>query len=155
MTPEIEERIADSLVAPCRIAERAGVTLVLENEHACYLGTGAETARVIETVGSSALKMVWDPGNAYAAGEQPYPSGYQAALPHIAHIHLKDARADEAGKVTFTAIGSGDIDYVGHFAALRESGYTGALSLETHYKGPNGDAESASRECLEALIKMI
>lgn len=155
LTPEIEERIAEALVAPARMAERAGMTLVLENEHACYLGTGAETARVIETVGSPALKMVWDPGNAFAAGEQPFPSGYQAALPHIAHVHVKDARADDAGNVSFTVIGGGEIDYVGQFAALKDSGYSGAIALETHYKGPNGDAEAASRECLAALRKLI
>jgi sugar phosphate isomerase/epimerase len=155
LTMEIEERIADALMTPARIAERAGVTLVLENEHACYLGTGAETARVIEKVGSSALKMVWDPGNAFMAGEQPFPSGYQAAAAHIGHVHVKDAHADESGKLSFTVIGGGEIDYVGQFAALKESGYTGAISLETHYKGPNGDIESASRECLAALRKLI
>jgi sugar phosphate isomerase/epimerase len=81
LTPEIEDKIADALVRPCEIAERAGVTLLLENEHACYLGTGKETARVIEKIGSPALKMVWDPGNAYMAGERPFPSGYDAARP--------------------------------------------------------------------------
>ncbi|GAB4452745.1 MAG: sugar phosphate isomerase/epimerase [Armatimonadaceae bacterium] len=155
LTPEIEDKIADALVRPCEIAQRAGVTLLLENEHACYLGTGAETARVIETVGSPALKMIWDPGNAFMAGEHPFPSGYNEAKAHVAHLHIKDARVGDDGKLTWTRVGEGEIDYVGQFQALKADGFTGVVALETHWKGPNGDKEEASRLCLESLKQMI
>ena len=155
LTPEVEEQIVDALVPAAEVALRAGVTLLLENEHACYLGTGKETARVVETVGSPGLRMVWDPGNAFGAGEQPYPSGYEAAAAHIAHVHIKDARATEGGKVQWTVVGEGDIDYRGHFAALRAAGYAGAVSLETHFKAPSGDPEESSRLCLAGLKRLI
>lgn len=154
LTPEIEEKIADALVRPVEVAARAGVTLLLENEHACYLGTGKETARVVEKVGSPALKMVWDPGNAFMAGEQPFPSGYEAVKPHLAHIHVKDANMTAEGKPEWTVVGSGEIDYVGHYKALKADGYSGVLALETHWKGPNGDREKGSRLCLEAMQKL-
>jgi sugar phosphate isomerase/epimerase len=154
LTPEIEDRIADALVRPCEVAERAGVTLLLENEHACYLGTGKETARVIEKVGSPALKMVWDPGNAFMAGEQPFPSGYEAAKPHLAHMHIKDAVVSPEGKLTWTVVGQGEIDYAGHFKALVADGYDGVLALETHWAGPNGNKEEASRLCLEGMKRL-
>ncbi|HVK02306.1 MAG TPA: sugar phosphate isomerase/epimerase [Armatimonadaceae bacterium] len=155
LTPDIEDRIADLLVRPCEVAERAGVTLLLENEHACYLGTGAETARVVERVGSPALKMVWDPGNAFMAGERPYPSGYEAVAPHLAHVHIKDARVTEEGKLYWTVVGEGEIDYAGHFLALARDGYAGVLALETHYRTPEGDAEKASRQCLDGMKRLI
>ena len=155
MTPEIEEQIVAALVNPAQAAERAGVTLVLENEHDCFVGTGAEAARVIVKVGSPALKMVWDPGNAFMAGEQPYPSGYEAALPHIAHIHIKDAHAPEGKPPEWTIVGDGEIDFVGQFRALKTDGYTGAVSLETHYRGPDGDTEAASRKCLVRIKQLI
>jgi sugar phosphate isomerase/epimerase len=155
LTPEIEDKIADLLVRPCEVAARAGVTLLLENEHACYLGTGAETARVIERVGSPALKMIWDPGNAYMAGERPYPSGYESALPHIAHLHVKDAHAKDDGSLEWTVVGDGDIDYAGQFKALATSGYDGVIALETHFKGPNNNAEEASRLCLAAMRRLV
>jgi sugar phosphate isomerase/epimerase len=155
LTPEIEDKIADALVRPCEVAARAGVTLLLENEHACYLGTGAETARVIERVGSPALKMVWDPGNAFMAGEQPFPSGYEAAKAHIAHIHIKDASVSAEGKLNWTVVGDGDIDYAGHFKALKAAGYGGVLALETHWKGPNNNPEEASRLCLDGMKRLI
>jgi Sugar phosphate isomerases/epimerases len=155
LTPEIEDRIADLLVRPCEVAERAGVTLLLENEHACYLGTGAETARVIERVGSKALKMVWDPGNAFMAGEQPFPSGYEAARPHVAHVHVKDARVGDDGKLVWTVVGEGEIDYAGQFLALARSGYDGVIALETHYRTADDDREKASRLCLEGMKRLI
>jgi len=155
MTPEIENRIADELVRPAEIAARAGITLLLENEHACYLGTGAETARVIERVGSPALKMVWDPGNAFMAGERPYPSGYEAVAAHAVHLHIKDARVGDDGKLEWTVVGGGEIDYAGHFKALAAANYQGVLALETHWKGPHGDKEEASRLCLDGMRRLI
>ena len=154
LTPDLEEQIAKALVNPCQVAARAGVTLLLENEHACYLGTGSETARVIESVGSPALKMIWDPGNAFMAGEQPFPSGYEAARPHIAHVHIKDARALDNGALEWTVVGDGEIDYKGQFAALAASGYGGVIALETHYKG-GGTREEASRACLAGMKRMV
>ena len=155
LTPELEDRIAKALTRPCEIAERAGITLLLENEHACYLGTGKEAARVIEKIGSPALKLLWDPGNAFMAGETPFPAGWEAAAPHVVHVHVKDARSTEAGQPAWCVVGEGDIDYKGQLAALKASGYAGAVSLETHYKAPGGDAELASRQCLDGLKRLI
>jgi sugar phosphate isomerase/epimerase len=155
LTPELEDRIASALTRPCELAERAGVTLLLENEHACYLGTGKETARVIEKIGSSALKMLWDPGNAYMAGETPFPAGWEAAAPHTAHVHVKDARASDDGTLKWTVVGEGQIDYPNQFQALREAGFTGVVSLETHFKTESGDPEEASRLCLSGLKRLL
>lgn len=154
LTPELEDRIAHALTRPAQIAERAGVTLLLENEHACYLGTGAETARMIERIGSPALKMVWDPGNAFMAGEKPFPAGWQAAAPHVAHLHVKDARVTEDGKLDWTVVGEGEIDYAGQFAALKAQNYTGVIALETHLKTPGGP-EEASRLCLAGMKRLV
>jgi sugar phosphate isomerase/epimerase len=154
LTEQIEDQIAAELVRPCQIAEEAGVTLLLENEHACYLGSGEETARMVARIGSPALKMLWDPGNALHAGELPFPTGWEAARPYTAHIHVKDARKLEDGKLAWTVVGEGDIDYKGQVAALKASGYTGVIALETHYKAPGGDPESSSRACLEGMIQL-
>lgn len=154
LTEEIEDRIAAELVRPCQVAEEAGVTLLLENEHACYLGSGEETARMVARLNSPALKMLWDPGNALCAGELPFPSGWEAARPYTEHIHIKDARTLSDGKQQWTVVGEGDIDYKGQFAALKASGYRGVIALETHYKDPNGDSESSSRACLEGMIQL-
>lgn len=155
LTPEIEDRIADELVRPCELADRAGITLLLENEHACYLGTAAETARVIERIGSPALKMVYDPGNSFFAGEQPFPAGFESARNHYAHIHVKDACVNADGMPAWCSVGEGEIDYPGLFATLKLDNYNGIVALETHFKGANGDAEAASRQSLENMIRLM
>lgn len=153
LTEDVEERIVKALQEPVSRAADAGVVLGLENEHACYLGTGEETGRVLRAVNSSALRCVWDPGNAFCAGEQPFPDGYQAVREYTTHVHIKDPiRTDEGCK--FLRVGDGDIDYPAQLRALESDGYSGMLSLETHYK-PSGDSELGSRQCLESLREML
>ena len=51
-------------------ADAGAYTLLLENEHACFIGTGAEAGRIAGEIGSPHFKLVWDPGNAFHAGER-------------------------------------------------------------------------------------
>jgi sugar phosphate isomerase/epimerase len=155
LTPKQEETIADAYAEPSQMAERAGVTLVIENEHACCLGTAAQTARVLEEIASPSVRAVWDPGNAFMAGEEPFPTGYDAIKDFVAHVHVKDAAVPE-GALTpeWTVVGEGRIDWAGQLAALRRDGYSGWLSLETHYNG-HATKEASSRACLEGLLKLL
>ncbi len=155
MTPELQQRIIDSFQEPLAMAEKAGKILALENEHACYLGTGVETAEVLRKVNSPWLRAVWDPGNAFCLNEIPYPDGYNAIRDFIVHVHIKDAYRDKNGKPVFTLVGKGEIDYAGQFKALKADGYNGWISLETHWKPEGGSKEEGSRQCLLALKNFI
>jgi sugar phosphate isomerase/epimerase len=156
LTPEIEKRIVDSFEEPIRIAEAMDATLAMENEHACWLGTGAETARVLAAHDSPRLRACWDPGNAYMAGETPYPSGYDAIRPYLKHVHVKDGIRHAPGETPeWSVVGEGDVDYRGQFDALRRDGYAGWVSLETHYVPKGGTPEDGSRACLAALRTFI
>ena len=155
LTPAQEEMIVDAYAEPALMAERAGMTLVIENEHACCLATGAQTARVLAEIASPAVRAVWDPGNAFMAGELPFPTGYEAIKDFIAHVHVKDA-AVPAGALApvWTVVGEGEIDWAGQLRALKRDGYAGWLSLETHYSG-HATREASSRACLEGLQKLL
>jgi sugar phosphate isomerase/epimerase len=165
LSPQIEDRIVAAYQEPVAMAEREGVILALENEHACFVGTGVEAARIVQKIDSPWLRICWDPGNALCAGERPYPDGYEAVRSSLAHIHIKDARAaggSDDGDYQWCVVGEGDIDYKGHFDALKRDGYTGYISLETHYKpergsGPDGvgTGEDGSRPCLAALRTLM
>ncbi len=154
-TPEIEDRIVAMFEKPVALAEKRGVRLLIENEHACFLGTGAETTRVLKRFDSEAIGAVWDPGNAFCAGEQPYPDGYEAIRPWIRHIHIKDARRDSAGEVEFVKVGEGVLDYPAQIARLKTDGYDGVLSLETHYALEDGGKAAASEESLKSLAALV
>jgi sugar phosphate isomerase/epimerase len=156
LTDELLGRIVNALRPAASRAERAGVVLGLENEGACMLGTGAETVRALKAIDSPALRCVWDPGNAFFSGETAYPDGYRAVRPYVTHVHVKDGRRDGPdGKPYWVVVGEGEIDYRGQIAALMEDGYTGLMSLETHYKAPGGDPEESSRQCLEGLLRLL
>jgi sugar phosphate isomerase/epimerase len=156
LTPEIEAQIVDAFAEPLQVAEKEGVTLLLENEHACYIGTGAEAARILSELNSPNARAAWDPGNALLAGELAYPAGYEAISPFVAHVHVKDAVAKSDGTgFDWCVIGEGDLDYIGQFDALRHDGYDGYISLETHYIPQDGTPEDGSRACLAALRRFI
>lgn len=151
------DRVAKELERTAAIAQREGIRLVLENEFSCNVATGAESAAMLNAVKSSALGVNWDPGNAYAAGEMPFPNGYEPLdKKRIWHMHLKDAEPDaKGGEEKWMPIGSGRIDYVGQFRALLKNGYEGTLSLETHYLNAAKNKEASSRESMEGLLKVI
>lgn len=166
LTPELEARIVEAFAEPLELARQAGMILALENEHACYIGTGAQAARIAAKIDSPNFKVVWDPGNAFYAGEIPFPDGYNAVKSWTAHVHVKDARMVDTGEhgvqPRWCVIGEGEIDYTAHFAALKRDGYTGYLSLETHFVpdtgtgvAGKGTAEDGSRLCLAALRSML
>jgi L-ribulose-5-phosphate 3-epimerase len=135
-------------------AERAGkrgVTLVMENEYACNTATAAEAVRTLEAVPSTWFKLNWDPGNSAFRNETPYPDGYNL-LPkdRIGHVHCKDVSKKPDGGVQWECIGRGFIDFAGHFRALAQDGYTGAIVLETHWRGA-GTPEASSRQSMAGL----
>jgi len=129
---------------------KQGITLVLENEHACNTATGAEAASVLAEVRSRHLMLNWDPGNAAMAGETPYPSGYDL-LPkdRIGLCHCKDVGWNGA-KREWAAVGEGMIDWPGQFRALKRDGYHGVISLETHWRGA-GAAEASSIQSWQGM----
>ncbi len=144
---QCQDRIAEQLRSAAREAANEGVTLGLENEHACHAGTAAELAELLESVGESSLKIVWDAANAYVAGECAFPDGFRRLpLGSVVHVHAKDCRM-ESGKPTWLPLGTGALDWKGQFAALVEGGYRGSVSLETHWPGPGGDSLQASVIC--------
>jgi len=155
LTPEIADAIEAGLSDAVKFAEDNDIVLLMENEHACYLGTGVETAEFLARFNSPALRAVWDPGNAFFAGENPFPDGYEAIRNYVAHVHVKDAELLASGKKRFLVVGDGEIDYKAQFDALKADGYTGYISLETHYKPFAGTKEQGSVLCLQALNELL
>ena len=155
--PEALDRVAEALSEAARRAEAVGVVLALENVRSCWANTGANTARILDAVGSPALQALWDPGNDFVSGGVPYPNGYEAVRPRVVHVHVKDARVIDptAGLTRWEAIGDGEIDYPGQIRALLEDEYNGVVSLETHWRPDGGSAESASRTSFAGLLELV
>jgi L-ribulose-5-phosphate 3-epimerase len=52
-------------------------------------------------------------------------------------------------------MGGGVIDYVGQFRALLKDGYTGTMSLETHYLNAAKNKEASCTESMQGLLAEI
>jgi|SRR5947209_2713671 len=146
--------INDKLKQAADKAGQKGITLVLENESACNTATGAESAKVLEAVKSPNFMLNWDPGNAAASGETPFPDGYNL-LPkdRIGHCHCKDV-VRHGTKSDWAPMGGGIIDWAGQFKALKRDGYHFAVSLETHWNG-GGTPEECSRKSWAGMKKIL
>ena len=148
--------IRDRLARAAEAAKKNGMTLVLENEPTCNVGTGKELGRILRDVKSSSLRGTWDPANATVLNEVPYPDGYREVRGLFDHMHAKDSKRDPAtGKMSWLPVGAGIVDWHGQIKALREDGYKGTLSLETHYRRADGNKLESTRESLEGLMRII
>lgn len=141
------ERAAKALELLAQQSAGEGVAIGLENEHACNIATAAETARLLEAVRHPNLGIIWDPANALVAGEHPFPEGY-ARLPkdRIVHVHAKDCHMVN-GSPVWGPLGTRHVLWKEQIQALLDDGYTGFISLETHWRGAQGGALESSRIC--------
>src|SRR5688572_5011192 len=149
------DRVASALGELADLAHARDLIIGIENEHACNIATGAETARLLAAVDHPALQVIWDPANALVAGETPFPEGYtKIPVSRIVHVHAKDCIVADYVP-TFGPLGEMGIEWRGQLAALVRDGYRGSISLETHWKGPNGDKFQGSMICGRALNEMV
>lgn len=128
------ESIRDDVLLRMRLladeAERAGVTLLHENEKDIYGDTPERVLDLVESVGSSALRLAWDSANFVQVGvADPHDDGYAMLRPHLDYLQVKDAVA-ATGEVV--PAGQGDGQVLATLIALRDDGYTGFASLEPH-----------------------
>ncbi len=150
--PHVRDRLAEAAA----LAAQNKIILVLENEHECNIGTGRELGRILRDVNSPHLRGNWDPGNAAMLGETPSPDGYREVRGLFAHVHIKDVRKEaRTGKLSWAPVGGGFIDWLGQIRALRQDGYEGTMSLETHYRRPDGNTVESTRESLLGLLKVL
>ncbi len=148
--------VRDRLAKAAALAARRGIVLVLENEHECNVGTGKELGRILRGINLPSLRGNWDPGNAAMLHEVPYPDGYKEVRGLFPHMHIKDVKKDpRSGKLRWAPVGGGFIDFRGQFKALREDGYDGTISLETHYRRADGNSVESTRESLAGLLEVI
>lgn len=123
---------------------KQGILLVLENEFECNTATGRESVATLKGVPSPHLALNWDPGNAVMRGElDAFPAAWELLPKHrIHHCHVKNAVKSADGKIAWSPVGTGIIDWTAQFRALKQSGFRDAVSLETHWHGAATPEES-------------
>jgi sugar phosphate isomerase/epimerase len=138
--------INEKLHSIAEIVGKQGLLLVLENEFACNTATGREASKTLAAIPSPHIALNWDAGNAVMRGEMDaFPGGWDS-LPknRIHHCHCKNAVKDAAGKIVWSPVDKGFVDWTAQFRALKQVGYRDAVSLETHWRGA-GTPEASTR----------
>ena len=110
-------------------AEKAGVVLLHENEKDIFGDVPERILDIIESVQSPALRVAWDPANFVQVGVRPFSEAFVRLRPHIEYVHVKDALFTDGSVVP---AGEGDGELAETVEALRDSGYSGFVSLEPH-----------------------
>ena len=105
------------------LAENAKVRLLIENEPSQNIGTCVELKAIMELLPSKSIGFNWDPQNALALKEAPWPAGY-AQLPkaRMWNVQIKsEGLSDGPQQINWRAV----------MEAMERDGYQGEISLAT------------------------
>jgi sugar phosphate isomerase/epimerase len=135
-----------TLQKAAEVCAKQDILFVLENEFECNTATAREAVQTLSAVRSPAFVLNWDPANAVMRGElDAFPAGWDLLPKHrIRHCHVKNAIKNADGKIEWSPVGTGFIDWTAQFRDLEKSGYRDAVSLETHWHG-GGTPEQSTR----------
>ncbi|MBI4556831.1 MAG: sugar phosphate isomerase/epimerase [Candidatus Hydrogenedentes bacterium] len=131
------------------ILEEKGTILGLENEAACYVGTAHDTRAFLDSLGCDRVRAIWDPANHVQdpGGDSipAYPDGYELIRDDIIHVHVKDAIVAADGSRPNVFLGMGIVGWEEQLRALKDHGYSGYISLETHVNAQSFPSEWQAR----------
>lgn len=125
-----------NLRAIAETCEENGVFIAVE-QHGPYTAKIQRLTRILDLVDSPWVRVNYDCGNTFLAGEDPYAM-LEAVVDKVVHVHAKDISRQQAdserGKVTGTAVGcacgDGEIDWHRIVKRLKKAGFKGVLSVE-------------------------
>jgi sugar phosphate isomerase/epimerase len=118
------------LTEKVRRAEKAGVRLVHENEHAIYGDDPARVVDLMQSINSPAFRAVYDAANYVFCGFDPW-DGWQKTKAWTVHFHIKDwVAGDKHGVLAGTGQGR-----LPEAIADAAKWYDGFATLEPHLLG--------------------
>lgn len=123
-------RVVLQLKEVALMAEDNGLVIAVENEPGFWCDSGENTARILRTVRSPALRANWDPANAIGTGQRPFPEGYASLKEWIANVHIKDTL--RGALVESVPVGEGAVDWPGQLRALQHERLVDCITIETH-----------------------
>ena len=127
--PSIYKNISDCLNLASEYAESVGVKIAIE-PHDDFV-RASTIVPILNQVQHPALRVIWDIGNAFAAGENPTQS-FAFLKDRLAYVQVKDGKG-RAPDWQLCSLGEGDIPLSQAFELLLDNNYPGAFSVEWEY----------------------
>jgi sugar phosphate isomerase/epimerase len=131
-------------------AHNLGILLLIEPEPGLLLETSDQYLEVAERVNAPSIGLNFDVGHAFCVSED-IPRAIAKLAPQIRHYHLEDIAATRVHHHLVPGTGAIEFDKV--FAAIRETGYDGWLTVELYPFVDDPDA--AARGALEFLSPLV
>lgn len=123
------EKISDCLNTAADYANTVGVKIAVE-PHDDFVRSST-IVPILNQVQHPALRVIWDIGNAFSAGEDP-EEGFELLKNRIAYVQVKDGKG-RGTEWQLCALGQGHVPLTRAFELLLAQGYEGALSVEWEY----------------------
>jgi sugar phosphate isomerase/epimerase len=123
------DEVLRRMSALAALAEPTGIVLLHENEKDIYGDVPERVLDIVESVGSPALRLAWDPANYVQVGVTPFTDGYAQLRPHTVYVQIKDALL-ATGEVVPAGEGDGQVRET--VRALAADGFDGFFSMEPH-----------------------
>jgi sugar phosphate isomerase/epimerase len=126
----IYQIIADCLSVASEYAEAVGVKIAVE-PHDDFVRSSTVAPVFNQPQSQQALRVIWDLGNVFAAGEKP-AEGYDLLKDHLAYVQVKDGKG-HTPNWQLCPLGEGDVPLSKAFELLLANDYQGAFSVEWEY----------------------
>ncbi|MEI7024366.1 sugar phosphate isomerase/epimerase family protein [Paenibacillus sp. y28] len=117
-----------------QIAEREGITLMLENDALLYGSNGERLRDIFHSVHSPCLRLAFDPANFIQSQVLPMTDAYSYVWPYISWVQAKDAFIN-TGKAALIGEGDGQIREL--LQRLQGKKYAGVISVESKLESTN------------------
>ena len=150
--PSIIDYVVDGYSQVIERAEDRNVVVLMEthDDWSC----SAPVRAVIEQLGSSNLKILWDFMHTQRMLELPGES-YQTLGPHVNHLHAHDGKFID-GRIKVGRLGAGDIDHKTPLSLLINDNFSGYISVEVINKpGSIHDPDSVLNQYAEGLSTIL
>lgn len=141
-------RLVRNLEASVKMAESAGVQLLIENEGNSYSGTCREARLIVDAVDSPAVQCIYHPRPTSGTGEAAYPEGYNQVREFVKHVHM--------GRLDY--FWTGEAPTTPHrevLQALVADQYDGWITIERHFHPRDPEREPELRQQTVGDVKAI
>jgi sugar phosphate isomerase/epimerase len=119
----------DELMPCLEVAERLGVPILIEPEPGLLIEKFNQYLEFVGRIDSPMVGLNFDIGHAYCVREDPQDWVSKMQL-HTRHYHFEDIAATRVHQ--HLVPGRGAIDFPATLAAIRQTGYTGWLTVELY-----------------------
>ncbi|MDP6042279.1 MAG: TIM barrel protein [Candidatus Latescibacteria bacterium] len=149
---DLLNRLVQNLEPSVKMAEQAGVKLLIENEGNSYSGTCREARLIMECIDSPAVQCLYHPRKTHQTGERAYPEGYNQIRDYIQHVHM--GRLDYCWDNT-----EPEVPHREALEGLVADGYDKWITIERHFHplnpGKEPELQAQTLRDIEAVRQML